>query len=72
MTVDDEIVLRIPHSSLMVIESHLMVGRYCDVAETLRLIVSQASPQLVNLAKIADAEGAAMEAAATGVEVRKQ
>ena len=59
---DAEIVLRLSQEQLNTVLSHLQVGRWCDVVETVSTIVRQSSPQLVNLAKIADASATAMEA----------
>ncbi len=64
MNENEEITLRVSHAQLNVILGHLGGGRWCDVNDTIGAITRQASPQLVNLAKIADANAAAMEASA--------
>lgn len=58
MTADPEITLKLTQSALTVVLIHLGAGRYQDVAEVVQLIAQQAAPQLLSLAKIADAEAA--------------
>jgi hypothetical protein len=64
MNEQEEIILRVSQEQLNVILGHLGAGRWADVNDTIGAITRQASPQLVNLAKIADATAAAMEASA--------
>lgn len=61
-----QITLHLTQPELNIVLAHLGVGRHCDVAEVVQTIVMQASPQLIEAAKVADAEGAAFEALARG------
>lgn len=59
MTADPEITLRLRRSLVETALAHLRAGRYGDVVEAVQAITSQANPQLIELAKIAEAESMA-------------
>lgn len=59
MTADPEITLRLRRSLVETVLAQLHAGCYRDVAEPIHVITSQANPQLVAIAKIAEAESMA-------------